>query len=341
MSSVARSGTASPGCVGFVGLGNMGAPMAANLVRAGYEVVGYNRSRAGVDRLVRSGGRGSSSVGEAVRSARFVITMLPDGPDVEEVMLAPGGILDSAPTDSLVIDMSTIPPATARNLSTASRARQIGFLDAPVSGGTQGAADGSLSVMVGGVAQDFQRARPLLNVLGDTVRHVGGAGAGQTVKAANQLIVAGAIELLGEAIVFLEASGAEMDSALETISGGLAGSTVLDRKGKSMIARDFTPSFRAALHHKDLGIVAEAARAAGVALPIGSLLAQLMGAVTAQGRGELDHSAILTIIDQLSANHVGKAQAPTAFADADPSAAGLNPVATTSMTESTEERVDP
>lgn len=318
MSPTARSGVDSHGSVGFVGLGNMGVPMAVNLVQAGYEVVGYNRSRAGVDRLVRSGGRGSSSLREAIRSAAFVITVLPDGPDVEEVMLAPGGILDSAPTESLVIDMSTIPPATARRLSTASRARRIGFLDAPVSGGTDGAADGSLSVMVGGAAEDFERARPLLHVLGDTVRHVGGPGAGQTVKAANQLIVAGAIELLGEAIVFLEASGANMESALETIGGGLAGSTVLNRKGKSMIARDFTPSFRAALHHKDLGIVAEAARAAGVALPIGSLLAQLMGAVTAQGRGDLDHSAILTIIDQLSANHAGKAQGPTESADGDP-----------------------
>lgn len=292
------------GSVGFIGLGNMGARMAANLIKAGYDVIGHNRSRGAVDRLVAHGGRAAESVADAARQAEVVITMLPDGPDVEDVMLGTAGILDSINKGSLVIDMSTIPPATARKLAVTAQARGVSFLDAPVSGGTRGADEGTLSVMVGGVAADFKRAERLLAALGDTIRHVGGPGAGQTVKAANQLVVAGVIEALAEAIVFLEASGADVDAALDAIGAGLAGSTILDRKGRSMAARDFTPGFRAALHHKDLGIVYEAARAAGVAIPLGALLAQLMGALTVQGHGDLDHTALLMIVDQLSSGPV-------------------------------------
>src|SRR3954468_12632504 len=238
--------------VAVIGLGIMGGPMAANLLKAGYQVVGYNRSRDKVDRLVAAGGRGASDVAEAVRDADVVLTMLPDSPDVEAVVLGDGGVLDSAKPGTLLIDASTIRPDVSARMAEAARARGIRAVDAPVSGGEAGAIEGTLSIMVGGTADDVAAARPVLDALGTTVVHVGPVGSGQTVKAANQLIVAGTIELLAEAIVFLEAHSVDTKAALEVLGGGLAGSTVIDRKGAGMLDRNFTPGFRLALHHKDL-----------------------------------------------------------------------------------------
>jgi 2-hydroxy-3-oxopropionate reductase len=229
-----------------------------------------------------------------------VITMLPDSPDVEAVALGEDGIYATARPGTLHVDMSTIRPDVARRLAAVGRDRGLRVLDAPVSGGQQGAVDGTLSIMVGGEAADVADARPVLDALGTTVVHVGPAGAGQTVKAANQLIVGGTLELVAEALVFLEAAGVDTRAAVQVLAGGLAGSTVLDRKGPAMLARDFTPGFRVALHHKDMGIVTSAAREAGVVIPLGAVVAQLLASLDAQGHGALDHSALLELVEQLS-----------------------------------------
>jgi 2-hydroxy-3-oxopropionate reductase len=286
--------------IGFIGLGIMGGPMAANLVAAGHEVVGFNRSPGKIQALVERGGRGATSIAEAVAGAEVIITMLPDSPDVETVVLGEGGVLSAASRGALLIDMSTIEPQMSRRVAEVGGRAGLRVLDAPVSGGEQGAIDGTLSVMVGGAAEDLDAARPYLDVVGAAVVHVGPAGAGQTVKAANQLIVAGHLSLIAEAIVFLEASGLDTAAALEVIGAGLAGSTALARKGSGMLAREFKPGFRLDLHHKDLGIALGAARANSVTLPVSALVGQLVAALCAQGRGGEDHSALLRIIDQLS-----------------------------------------
>jgi 2-hydroxy-3-oxopropionate reductase len=283
--------------VAFIGLGIMGGPMAANLVKAGFDVVGYNRSPEKVKELVEKGGRGAEDVASAVREADVVITMVPDSPDVEAVS---GEVFAGAREGTLYIDMSTIRPDVAVRVAEAGREAGVRVLDAPVSGGEAGAVEGSLSIMVGGSAEDFADARPVLDAVGQTVVHVGPAGSGQTVKAANQLIVAGNIQLLAEAVVFLEAYGVDMRPALEVLGGGLAGSTVLARKGDGMLAREFKPGFRLALHHKDMGIVTSAAREAGVTIPLGAVVAQLVAAMVARGEGALDHSGLLKLTAELS-----------------------------------------
>jgi 2-hydroxy-3-oxopropionate reductase len=286
--------------VAFIGLGIMGGPMAANLVKAGFEVVGYNRSADKVEKLVEAGGRGAGSVAEAVRDADVIITMVPDSPDVEAVATGEDGIFGAARAGALYVDMSTIRPDVAVRVAEAGRKAGLRVLDAPVSGGEAGAVEGSLSIMVGGEAADFDAAKPVLEAVGKTIVHVGPAGSGQTVKAANQLIVAANIEVLAEAVVFLEAYGVDLKAALEVLGGGLAGSTVLNRKGPNMLSREFTPGFRLALHHKDLGIVTSAAREAGVAIPLGAVVAQLVGALVARGDGGLDHSGLLKLVTELS-----------------------------------------
>jgi 2-hydroxy-3-oxopropionate reductase len=283
--------------VGFIGLGIMGGPMAANLVGAGFEVIGYNRSPAKVERLVERGGRGAADVAEAVREADVVATMLPDSPDVRLVLAE---VFEHARPGTLVIDFSTIRPDVAAELATDGGARGFRLLDAPVSGGEQGAIDGTLSIMAGGAPEDFAAAAEVFDAVGATVVHVGRSGAGQTVKAANQLIVAGTLELLAEAIVFIEAHGVDTTAALKVLGGGLAGSAVIERKGPAMLARDFTPGFRVELHDKDMGIVTGAAREAGVVIPLGAAVAQLIAALRAQGDGGLDHSALLRLISRLS-----------------------------------------
>jgi 2-hydroxy-3-oxopropionate reductase len=286
--------------VGFIGLGIMGGPMAANLVKAGFDVIGYNRSRPKVDALIEAGGRGTDDVPEAVRDADVIVTMLPDSPDVEGVATGDTGIYANAKRGALYIDMSTIRPDVSARLAELGRERGLRVLDAPVSGGEVGAIEGTLSIMVGGAAADFDEAKPVLQAVGKTIVHVGPAGSGQTVKAANQLIVAGNIELVAEAIVFLEAYGVDLKAALEVLGGGLAGSTVLARKGTSMLAREFQPGFRLELHHKDLGIVQSAAREAGVVIPLGAVVSQLVAALVARGDGGLDHSGLLKLVQELS-----------------------------------------
>ena len=286
--------------IAFIGLGVMGAPMATNLVRADYDVVGFNRSREPIDQLVEAGGRGAESLADAVSGADVVITMVPDSPDVEDAALGEDGIYASAKPGSLHIDCSTISPEVAARLGELGAKRDIRVVDAPVSGGESGAVEATLSIMVGGEPADVEEARPILEKVGKTVVHVGSHGSGQTVKAANQLIVAGTIELVAEAIVFLEASGVDTEAAVEVLAGGLAGNQILDRKAAGMLKREFEPGFRIDLHHKDLGILTSAAREAGVVIPLGAHVAQLMASLSAQGHGSLDHSALLMLVEQLS-----------------------------------------
>jgi 2-hydroxy-3-oxopropionate reductase len=263
-------------------------------------VLGVNRSRPAVDQLVEAGGTDGGTIRDAVAGADVVVTMLPDSPDVESVAFGPDGIYANAEPGTLHIDCSTIRPDVARRLAEDGARAGIRVVDAPVSGGEAGAKEASLSIMVGGADDDVAAARPVLEQVGKTIVHVGPAGAGQTVKAANQLVVAGTLELLAEAIVFLEAHGVATEAALEVLGGGLAGSTVLARKGAGMLAREFTPGFRITLHHKDMGIVTAAARDAGVAIPLGAHVAGLVAALVAQGHGDLDHSALLKLVEQLS-----------------------------------------
>ena len=286
--------------IAVIGLGVMGGPMAANLVKAGYDVVGYNRSPEKVNVLVNEGGRGAASVSEAVKGAQAVLTVLPDSPDVAEVVAGDDGVLAHAAPGTLWIDSSTIEPKVAVYLAQAAAEHGLRAVDAPVSGGEAGAREGSLSIMVGGDTMDVMAAQPVLEAVGSTIVHVGPSGSGQTVKAANQLIVAGTIELVAEALVFLEAYGVDTQAAVKVLAGGLAGNRILDRKAGSMIAREFAPGFRVDLHHKDMGIVTSAAREAGVAIPLGAAVTQLMGALRARGHGSLDHSALLLLVDELS-----------------------------------------
>ncbi|RAJ32015.1 2-hydroxy-3-oxopropionate reductase [Kitasatospora sp. SolWspMP-SS2h] len=294
--------------IAFIGLGIMGKPMAVNLVGAGHHVTGYNLTREPIDALVAAGGHGAASIAEAVADAEVVITMVPADPQVEQVILGEDGVLEHARAGALVIDMSSITPQTSIKVEAAAKARGIRTLDAPVSGGEAGAVEAVLSIMVGGAAADFAEAKPLFDALGTTVVHVGPAGAGQTVKAANQLIVAVNIQVLAEAVVFLENAGVDLAAALDVLGGGLAGSTVLNRKKGNMLAREFAPGFRIDLHHKDMGIVTDAARAVGAALPLGAVAAQLVASARANGDGSLDHSALLRGVERLSGREVKQVQ---------------------------------
>jgi 2-hydroxy-3-oxopropionate reductase len=286
--------------IAFIGLGIMGSPMAVHLAKAGHAVAGYNRTPEKTAPLVAVGGRAASSIADAVRDADVVCVMVPDSPDVEQVLAGEDGVFAAARPHTLIIDFSTIRPDVTAELARQATAKGFRLLDAPVSGGEAGAVNAALSIMVGGAADDFEAARPLLDVVGKTIVHVGPSGSGQTVKAANQLIVAANIQALAEAVVFLEAYGVDTSAALEVLGGGLAGSKVLDAKRDNMLSRSFKPGFRIELHHKDLGIVTAAAREAGVVIPVGALVAQLMASARAVGDGALDHSALLRGVERLS-----------------------------------------
>ena len=286
--------------IAFIGLGIMGSPMAVHLQNAGNDVVGYNRTPDKTRPLVEAGGNAATSVAEAVADADVVAVMVPDSPDVVEVLSGEDGVFAHARPGTLVVDFSSIRPDVTADLSAEATEKGFRLIDAPVSGGEAGAKNAALSIMVGGDPEDFEAAKPVLDVVGKTVVHVGPAGSGQTVKAANQLIVAGNIALLAEAIAFLEAYGVDMKAAVQVLGGGLAGSAVLDQKAQKMLERSFDPGFRIDLHHKDLGIVTSAAREAGVVIPLGAVVAQLMASARACGDGGLDHSGLFRTVERLS-----------------------------------------
>ena len=286
--------------IAFIGLGIMGSPMAVHLAKAGHHVVGYNRSPEKTKPLVDAGGRAADTVADAVADAEVIAVMVPDSPDVREVLAGDNGVFASGKSGALIIDFSSIRPDVTTELADQAVAQGFRLIDAPVSGGEAGAINAALSIMVGGKPEDFEAAKPILDVVGKTIVHVGPNGSGQTVKAANQLIVAANIQVLAEAVIFLEAYGVDTKAALEVLGGGLAGSKVLEQKGQKMLDRSFDPGFRIELHHKDLGIVTSAAREAGVVIPVGAILAQLMASAKAVGDGGLDHSALLRGVERLS-----------------------------------------
>jgi 2-hydroxy-3-oxopropionate reductase len=294
-----------PEKIGFVGLGLMGRPMARNLMQAGYDLVVHNRSRGKVEELVSEGATAAENPREVSEGCDIVFTMLPGPPEVREVVAGEGGVLEGAREGSLVVDMSTSSPVLARELALTAREQGVGTLDAPVSGGDVGAIEGTLSIMAGGSEEDFERAKPLLEVMGKTVVHVGEAGTGQSVKACNQIVVALVIEAVSEALVLGTKAGVDPAKVIEVLSGGLAGNKVMEVKRKKLLSHDFEPGGKIKFHHKDLGIALEAGKEYGVPLPVTALVDQMFGALIAKGRGGWDHSALLTLIEESSGQEAG------------------------------------
>lgn len=292
--------------IGFIGLGTMGKPMARNLMRAGFPLVVHNRSRAAVDELAKEGALAASSPTEVAAQSSTVITMLPDSPDVELVMLGEDGILRGARDGMLLIDMSTISPVIARQLAKRAEQQRIEMLDAPVSGGEIGAIDGTLSIMVGGSDQAFTRALPLFQAMGKNIVHIGAAGAGQVTKAANQIVVALAIAAVGEALVLATKAGVDPAKVRQALLGGFAQSRVLDLHGQRILERNFKPGFRTSLHHKDLKIALEAAKEYAVPLPLTAQVQQLMSALLASQQGNLDHSSLVTVLEDLANTRISQ-----------------------------------
>lgn len=290
--------------VGFIGLGLMGRPMALNLVRAGFELVVHTRTAERAEEVVRAGAASAGSPREVAEQAGIVITMLPDSPDVEQVVAGEGGVLEGIREGALVVDMSTISPVVTRRLNDRLRERGASMLDAPVSGGDVGAAQGTLSIMVGGEEDDFQRARPLFEAMGKTIVHVGGSGAGQVTKAANQVVVALTIAAVSEALVLGSRGGVAPEKILEVLKGGLAGNRVMEVKGEKLLNHAFEPGFRSELHHKDLGIALAAAREYGVVLPLTAVVDQMFLSMKKKGWGSEDHSALLRVIEDLAAYRI-------------------------------------
>lgn len=281
--------------IGFIGPGIMGAPMIDNLVDAGHQVRAFGRSTTSRERIQAAGATVADSPGAAAAGADVVVTMLPDTPDVQAVLLGEHGLAQTLAAPQVYVDMSTIRPDVTREIHRVLSERGVGVLDAPVSGGEAAAKEGTLSIMVGGEASVLASVHEVLAVMGATITHVGPAGAGQLTKAANQLIVAANIQAVAEAIVLLESAGADVGAALSAIGGGLAGSTVLERKREAFLAGTFAPGFRIDLHNKDLRIVRDTADDAGVGLPMTATVSQLMVAAGAKGYGDLDHSALLKV----------------------------------------------
>lgn len=286
--------------VGFVGLGIMGKPMARNLLRAGYPLVVHNRSRLAVDELVAEGAVDGRSPQGVAEHSDVVITMLPDTPDVERVIFGPEGLVEGFRPGAVLVDMSTISPVATRAMAARLRERGVEMLDAPVSGGQQGAQEGTLSIMVGGDAQTLERVRPLLSVLGKNIVHVGPIGAGQVCKACNQLVVGLGILAVSEALVLAQRSGVDPGRVRQALLGGFAASRVLEVHGQRMLEGNHEPGFRARLHHKDLRIALETGREAGVTLVATALAHELLGALVARGEGERDHSALVRLVADLA-----------------------------------------
>jgi 2-hydroxy-3-oxopropionate reductase len=276
--------------------------MSHNLLKAGYRLTVFNRSAPAIDELVQAGAVAARSAREVAEQSDIVITMLPDTPDVESVVMGPDGLLQGAHAGLLVIDMSTISPLATQRLAVEALRREVHFLDAPVSGGDVGAQNGTLSIMVGGAQDDLERALPLFEVLGQRITHCGPSGAGQVVKACNQVVVALIIEAISEALVLGSKAGVQPEVILQVLGGGLAQNRVMDLRGPSMIQHQFTPGGKAKFHHKDLGIALQLARSYGVAVPMTAFVDQLFLALGEQGKGDLDHSALLTMLELLS-NH--------------------------------------
>ncbi len=276
----------------------MGKPMARNLLKAGHELVVYDIVAEKVDEVVAAGAAGAGSSKDVAARSEVIITMLPDGPDVERAVLGEDGVLEGAAAGSVLIDMSSINPLVSQKIGRACEAKGIDFLDAPVSGGEPKAIDGTLAIMVGGRPEVFDRMKPILECMGASVTRTGEVGAGNVTKLANQIIVACNIAAMGEALVLATRAGLDPEDVFNAIKGGLAGSTVLNAKAPMVIARNFQPGFRIKLHQKDLRNTLQAAESLQVPLPLTSLVQQMLVALINDGKGDLDHSGIVQYTEQ-------------------------------------------
>ena len=286
--------------VGFIGLGTMGKPMARNLIKAGFPLIVHNRSRAAVEELAKEGAQTATFPRDLATKSDVVITVLPDSPDVEVVTTGEQGILEGTHPGMLLIDMSTISPVAARRLAGQAQTRGVDMLDAPVSGGEVGAINGTLSIMVGGKEAVFNRALPLFQAMGKNIVFIGEAGAGQVAKAANQIVGALTIQAVSEAMVLAARAGVDPAKVRQALLGGFAQSRILDVHGQRILDRNFKPGFRTNLHFKDLGIALATGKEYRVPLPATAQVYQMMTALLAAGKGDLDHSALFTLIEELA-----------------------------------------
>jgi 2-hydroxy-3-oxopropionate reductase len=298
--------------IGFVGLGIMGKPMSRNLMKAGHKLVVFDIAAAPVSELAGEGAETGASAADVAARAELVVTMLPDGPDVEAAVLGPGGVLEGAKPGSVLVDMSSISPIVAQKVGVECAKKGVEFLDAPVSGGEPKAVDGTLAIMVGGKPEVFEKVRPVLQAMGSTVTLTGPVGAGNVTKLANQIIVACNIAAMGEALVLATKAGIDPEVVFNAIKGGLAGSTVLNAKAPMVVNRNFKPGFRIRLHQKDLRNALLAAETLKVPLPITSLVQQMIVSLMNEGKGDLDHSGIVQFIEQMARVEVKKGEAATA-----------------------------
>ena len=286
--------------IGFIGLGIMGRPMAKNLLKAGHSLVVHNRSRGAVDDLVKAGAKAGTSPRDVASQSDVLITMLPNSPDVEEVVLGRDGVIEGARAGMSLLDMSTISPLVSQKIGAALAAKSVQMLDAPVSGGERGAIDAVLSIMVGGDKALFDKVLPIFQAMGKTITHLGPLGAGGFTKLANQIIVAVNLTALGEALTLARKAGLDRELTLTALAGGLAGSKCLDQKKPNYLAGTYNPGFKIDLHYKDLGLIMESARALGVPLPATAAVQELFSALRVKGRGGLDHSGVITLLEDLA-----------------------------------------
>ena len=293
--------------IGFVGLGIMGSPMSANLMKAGHEVVAYDVVPALLEKAVAAGAQRGASCSDVASRSEIVITMLPDGPEVEQAVLGPGGVLEGASMGATIVDMSSISPLVSQKIEAAAKPKGVDFIDAPVSGGEPKAIDATLAIMAGGDEKVFHRVLPVLQLMGSTVTLTGPVGAGNVTKLANQIMVACNIAAMGEALVLATKAGLDPEVVFNAVKGGLAGSTVLNAKAPMVISRNFKPGFRIRLHQKDLRNALLAAESMKVALPLTSSVQGILMALMNDGKGDLDHSAIVTFIEQMAGTEVKKA----------------------------------
>lgn len=292
--------------IGFIGLGAMGKPMARNLMKAGYALNLSTRTRAKIADLIAAGGAWYDTPKEIAQQSDVVITMLPDTPDVEQVVAGKAGVLEGARAGTLIIDTSTISPVAARKLARDAHARGCDFLDAPVSGGEGGAINATLSIMVGGSEAAFTRALPIFQAMGKSVLRIGDSGAGQTCKAANQIVTSITIEAISEALVFAAKCGVDPARVRQALLGGSAQSRLLETAGQKMLDRNFKPGFRLALHRKDLDIVLSAAKEYGASVPVASQVRAMMTAMVNSGRGELDNSSLVMLVEEMAGDWIAK-----------------------------------
>jgi 2-hydroxy-3-oxopropionate reductase len=286
--------------IGFIGLGIMGRPMARNLLKAGYPLVVHSRSRGPVDEIAGAGAKVGTSPRDVAAQSDVLITMLPNSPDVEQVVLGRDGVIEGARPGLILLDMSTISPLVSQKIGAALAEKSVKMLDAPVSGGEKGAIDGVLSIMVGGDKAVFDKVLPIFQAMGKTITHLGPLGAGGFTKLANQIIVAVNLTALGEALTLAKKAGLDRELTLTALAGGLAGSKCLDQKKPNYVAETYNPGFKIDLHYKDLGLIMESARALGVPLPATAVVQELFSALRVKGRGGLDHSGVITLLEDLA-----------------------------------------